>query len=105
MTRNTAGKVPKVLFLMNWKTNRERRTHTDLAVNLHVPPMHLGDVLDDGQPETSPAHIPTPALVDSIEAFKESMQMLWFNARPSIDNAEIDETVLNLARMHLNRRS
>ena len=59
------------------------------AFNGDPAAMGMGNVLDNGKTKTRSAELPTAGLIDPVESFKKTGQMLFWNPDTAIFNADL----------------
>ena len=69
------------------------------TVNAYLATVGLDDVLDDRQPQAGTTLLAAAGLIDPIESFKQTRQMLAIDAAPKITHGD-----LNSGRPGMNRQ-
>ncbi len=74
--------------------NNETAAFSQPAFNRNMAAMGLGNVFDDGQPQTGSPHVAAAGFVHPVEALKETRQMLLGNTDTVVLNADDDIGIL-----------
>ena len=61
----------------------EGTAFTDRAVHADATTVHLGDVLDDGEPQSGTPQLTAPVFIHSVKPFEQTGKMFLFDA-PSL---------------------
>jgi len=68
--------------------DREGAAFAKGAFHGDITAMGLGNMLDNGQPQTRAAHGPAAGLVHAVKPFEQARQMLFGNAHALVCNAD-----------------
>jgi hypothetical protein len=75
-------------FRLNWQTDRERAAFAEGAFHGDITAMGLGNMFDNGKPQTRAAHCATADLVHAVKPLEQPLQMFFGNAHAPIFNAD-----------------
>ena len=78
---------------------RKRTALAHRAGYRHLTAVHLGDVLDDRESQTSPTTLATAGLIDAIKTLKDTIKMVVWNTDTLIPDID-DEHGVFLADVH-----
>ena len=85
------------VLLVLWQVNAEAAAYSQLTFYPNVTAVSLGNVFDDRQTQTGSAHIAAAGFVYPVEAFEQSLQMLFSNADAVVLNADNQLGILLVA--------
>jgi len=68
--------------------HEKRASFSKVAFNGDPAPMSMGNVLDNGEAKARTAELPATGLIDPVESFKKTEQMLFWNSDTVILNTD-----------------